>query len=97
MANVRNAIDREVGRGRLIMRSDRDMNEILLRQELMGVLMSYEGRWLGLGLGVVLDERGVGWEVSWELIKMHVVGIILLDTYSNLLHCVICRWPANMH
>jgi hypothetical protein len=64
MVTVRNAIDREVGRGRLIMRSDRDMNEILLRQELMSVLMSYEGRWLGLGLAVVLDERGMGWEVS---------------------------------
>ena len=64
MYSVRCVIDREVGRGRLIMRSDRDMNELLLRQELMGVLMSYNVRWLGLGLGVVLDERGMGWEVS---------------------------------
>ena len=64
MKEVRRAIDREVGRGRLIMRLDRDLNEVLLRQELIGVIMSYSVRWLGVGLGVVLDERGIGWEVS---------------------------------
>ena len=64
MKEVRRAIDREVGRGRLIMRSDRDLNEVLLRQELMGVIMSYSVRWLGVGLEVVLSERGIGWEVS---------------------------------
>jgi len=65
MQSVRKAIDREVGRGRLIMRSDRDMNEILFQQELVETLMSYNARWLGVGLSVVLGEQGMGWEVGY--------------------------------
>jgi hypothetical protein len=70
MTTMRYNIEKEVGRGRLVMRSDRDMNEILLRMELMGVLMSYHGKWLGVGLGVVLGEGGMGWEVSVVLMNM---------------------------
>jgi hypothetical protein len=70
MRKVRDAIEREVGRGRLVMRSDSDFENVLLREELVGVLMSYSGRWLGLGLGVVLGLKGEGmWEVSLATLR----------------------------
>lgn len=57
MRTMRGVIDREVGRGRLTMRLDRDM-DVWMQKELVGVFMSYGGRWLKLGLELVLGEGG---------------------------------------
>lgn len=57
MRTMRSVIDREVGRGRLTMRLDRDM-DVWMQKELVGVFMSYGGRWLKLGLELVLGEAG---------------------------------------
>ena len=56
-----------IGKGKLIFRSDRDWKDLRMQNELMELVMGYEGKWLGLGLGVIVGEWG-GWRVSLCLI-----------------------------
>ena len=72
MTKIRHTIESSVGKGRLLFRSDRDWKDVQMKQELMTLLLYYDGRWLGLGLGVVLGIWD-GWMVSFVV----VVGLIV--------------------
>ncbi|KAL3794293.1 hypothetical protein HJC23_012418 [Cyclotella cryptica] len=78
MKTMRGVIDREVGRGRLTMRLDRDM-DVWMQKELLRVFMSYGGRWLRLGLEVVLGKGGEQTTTNKHALEKIITQRILSD------------------
>jgi hypothetical protein len=88
---MRSVIDREVGRGRLTMRLDRDM-DVWMQKELVGVFMSYGGRWLRLGLEVVLGKVG---EVSGYRVILMVLNFNGDSGFAGCYNVFQQHWNAN--
>ena len=53
-----------------------------MQNELMELVMGYEGKWLGLGLGLIVGEWG-GWRVSLCLICTVDIKPCLIHSHSN--------------